>query len=241
MVSPHPISAQSIEILHEHKDWWLCYKPEGMNIHQEDDQLGFCQQLSEQLQQPVWPVHRLDKSTSGLILVARSSESANTFEKLFSERNIEKYYLAISDQKPKKKQGWIKGDMAKGRNGSWLLQRTMNNPAITQFISQAIEGLTGHRAFLVKLHSGKTHQIRVALKSLGSPILGDTRYKGSKAERCYLHAYALRFEWLGETFSFVRTPMSSQGTNTRENINKAHWKDYEASIATWSSPWDYFT
>lgn len=235
MVFQHPISAQSIKILHEHTDWWLCYKPAGMNIHQEDDsqsELGFCRQLSEQLQQPVWPVHRLDKSTSGLILIARSAEAANQFQTLFSERHIEKYYLAISDQKPKKKQGWIKGDMTKGRNGSWLLQRTMNNPAITQFISQAIEGLAGYRAFLVKLHSGKTHQIRVALKSLGSPILGDARYKGSKADRCYLHAYALRFNWQEETFSFVQPPICFE--------DQPLWHAYETSWQTWDSPWDSF-
>jgi tRNA pseudouridine32 synthase/23S rRNA pseudouridine746 synthase len=62
------------------------------------------------------------------------------------------------------------------------------------------------RLYLVQPKSGKTHQIRVALKSLGCPILGDQRYKGEEAPRCYLHAFSLQFNWQDQLLSFQCEP-----------------------------------
>ncbi len=57
--------------------------------------------------------------------------------------------------------------------------------------------MEGRRAFLVKPFTGKTHQVRVALKSVSAAILGDELYQGTAADRLYLHAYALYFNWGG--------------------------------------------
>jgi len=182
----------------------------------------------------IYPLHRLDKMTSGLVVFGKSKESAQIFGKMFENREVEKYYLAISLRKPKKKQGWIKGDMKSARRGSWMFAKTNDNPAITQFHSTSLR--EGERAFLVKPHTGKTHQIRVALKSIGSPIAGDIRYAQSddakKEERGYLHAYALRFEYKGESYSFIQSPkegerfLSDFFTNTLSQ--------------TWKKPWELF-
>lgn len=151
--------------------------------------------------------------TSGLLIFAKSLSAAQEFQSLFQDHKIEKYYLAISNIKPKKKQGLIEGDMEKSRRGSWRLLRSKHNPAVTQFFSYAIGA--GNRLFLLKPHSGKTHQIRVALNSLSSPILGDNRYyslsnKGEDtkpmADRGYLHAYALKFELNGRVYQYVLPP-----------------------------------
>lgn len=160
----------------------------------------------------LWPVHRLDKATSGLVIFAKSAKAAADFTPMFSQQEVTKHYIALALGKPKKKQGWVKGDMEKGRNGSWLLARTQTNPAITQFTSCAIEveKKEAKRLYLIKPKTGKTHQIRVALKSIGCPILGDTRYKGEKSDRCYLHALALSFNWQGEVCNFKAEP--EQGT-----------------------------
>lgn len=65
----------------------------------------------------------------------------------------------------------------RGRRGSWMLARTSSDPAITRFASTAVPGgRPGLRAFLLKPETGRTHQLRVALKSLGAPVLGDARY-----------------------------------------------------------------
>jgi tRNA pseudouridine32 synthase/23S rRNA pseudouridine746 synthase len=94
--------------------------------------------------------------------------------------------------------------MQKGRGGSWMLVRTLDNPAISWFDSVSVrEGL---RLYRIKPHTGKTHQIRVALKSIGAPILGDERYGGTPADRGYLHAWRLSFKLAGEPFDFVCPP-----------------------------------
>ncbi len=192
---------QALRLVAEHDDFIIVNKPSGLNFHIESDQLGVVELARQQFAQALWPVHRLDKLTSGLLIMAKTKVAAASFQELFSQGLINKYYLAIASHKPKKKQGLIKGDMLKARNGSWKLGHTSANPAVTQFFSYSL--LPKRRLFLLKPHTGRTHQLRVALKSLGSPILGDTRYAGDAAERGYLHAFALQFTWQQQLLSYV--------------------------------------
>jgi len=199
----------------EYPDFIVVDKAAGVNFHDEGD-IGsglhslVKQQLQNQQKKPdekveLYPVHRLDKMTSGLVIFAKTLACAQTFGQLFNDHHIEKYYLAVSDKKPSKKQGLIKGDMGKSRRGMFKLLRTMENPAITQFFSYTIANK--QRLYLLKPHSGKTHQLRVALASIGAPIVGDPLYYStSKADRGYLHAFALRFNYLGESFEFTSLP-----------------------------------
>ena len=97
--------------------------------------------------------------------------------------------------------------MEKSRRGMWKLLRSQENPAITQFFSYSIAA--GKRLYLLKPHSGKTHQLRVALSSIGSPILGDPIYatkNAYKEQRGYLHAYALKFTFQSQDYNFVLPP-----------------------------------
>ncbi|GGE88427.1 MULTISPECIES: TIGR01621 family pseudouridine synthase [Pseudoalteromonas] len=176
-------------------DFFVFYKPAGVSFHSEQC-AGFVVLAEKLVNEKLYPVHRLDKVTSGLIILARNKEAAAEFTTLFSDHKINKFYLAVSDAKPKKKQGWIKGDMQKSRRGAFKLLKTQTNPAITRFYSTSIR--PGLRAYLLKPYSGKTHQLRVAMKSLGAPILGDSTYAGSKDERTNLHAYALQFSYKGQ-------------------------------------------
>lgn len=227
------MNQKPVRIVHENDRFVLAAKKAGVNFHSEEE-AGFVLQVSEQLGIPLFPVHRLDKMTSGLVILAKNAETAAQFGKMFENREIEKYYLAISMRKPKKKMGWIKGDMASARRGDYKLLTTMTNPAITQFISCALR--THERFFLIKPHTGKTHQIRVALKSLGSPIAGDERYAQSdearKEERGYLHAYALRFDLNGEAFEFVAPPDKGERFVSTE---------CKAQLELWSHPWEQFS
>lgn len=185
-------------------DYWVIHKPAGLSFHAESDELGVMQSLALSYpDQTFYPVHRLDKMTSGLLIVACHSAAAAEFGKMFERHQIEKRYLALSTKKPKKKQGTIMGGMVPSRRGQWKLTKDNENLAITQFFSSSFQG---YRVFLVRPLTGKTHQIRVALKSLGSPILGDLRYGGEAADRGYLHAYALQFNWYGEEKRYVCLP-----------------------------------
>jgi tRNA pseudouridine32 synthase/23S rRNA pseudouridine746 synthase len=185
--------------------FYVIAKHPGVSFHRQGDEPGLMETLRAQLaDDALWPVHRLDRLTSGLLLVARSAEVASSLAEAFATREVEKYYLALSDRKPQKKQGLVKGDMAKGRGGAWRLLPSSGNPAITQFFSFSLA--PGLRLFLLRPHSGKTHQLRVALKSLSAPILGDELYGGTPADRGYLHAYSLVFALDGERFRFVCPP-----------------------------------
>ena len=152
------------------------------------------------------------------MIFAKNINSARAFQLLFEQHQVQKFYLAIADGKPKKKQGLVKGDMEKSRRGMWKLMRTMNNPAISQF--QSYNLAPKRRLYLVKPHSGKTHQIRVALNSIGVPILGDPLYNSNiESDRGYLHAFALAFTLNNVTHQYCRAPDTGAKFNTPEVIN----------------------
>jgi len=210
-----------IEVIDNQPDFIVVNKPENTNFHDEGDTgAGFFNTVKQQLSEvspnasnklahstELYPVHRLDKMTSGLLIFAKNSQTATAFQHMFEQHLIQKYYLALSDKKPKKKQGVIKGDMAKSRRSAWKLLRSQENPAISQFKSYSLD--KGLRLFLVKPLSGKTHQIRVALCSIGSPIIGDALYGGTiEAERGYLHAYGLQFTLNGVDYQYLQAPSS---------------------------------
>ena len=200
-----------LDIVYQTDDFIIIYKPCGLSVHKDQSEIGLTTLLAEQLGVPqVWLVHRLDKVTSGLLILALNAESAAEFFRLFSEHHIQKTYLALSNQKPKKKQGLIVGDMQKARNGAWKLCQSKENPAITRFESVSCE--PNLRLFILKPQTGKTHQLRVAMKSLGSPILGDTLYgkNTENIDRTYLHAARLQFEFKGQSFDVFSPPKEGE-------------------------------
>ncbi len=220
--------SQNIEIIFDHPDFILVNKPAGISVQNEQHQSGLLPILYKQLHiQRLWLVHRLDKVTSGILVLAKHAQAAANFGQLFEQKQMEKYYLAVSAKKPKKKQGAIKGGMKKARDGQWMLDKSNTSPAITQFFSYASG--QGYRLFLVKPLTGKTHQIRVALKSIGSPILGDVLYKAVTADRTYLHAFCLRFNYNQQAFSFICLPNQGEIFNLPE---------IQQQIQKLTSPWE---
>lgn len=215
-----------LNVVCEHADFYVVEKPAELSFHSEDGP-GFVVLAERQFNEKLYAVHRLDKVTSGLIVLARNKSAAATFTELFAQHSIDKFYLAITDSKPKKKQGWVKGDMAKSRRGTYKLLASNLNPAITRFYSISFKA--GFRAFILKPFSGKTHQLRVALKSIGSPILGDIAYSGTASDRTYLHAYALSFTWQGENLQFTLLP-----SNGDAFLTLLQHDNFQA----WRSPWE---
>lgn len=191
----------------ENDDFVVINKHAGINFHSEDGEFGVVVAAEKFLKQKLFSVHRLDKMTSGLLLLAKSSQVASGLSELFKTQQIQKYYLAIADKKPKKSQGLIKGGMEKSRRSMWKLTRGQDNLAITQFFSYSLG--EGKRLFVVKPKTGKTHQIRVALKSVGSAIIGDPIYAAEESyryDRGYLHAYQIQFTYADQTFNFMALP-----------------------------------
>ena len=205
-------------------------KNPGISFHTEDDVLGIVERVKASLGlTELYPVHRLDKITSGLLILARTEESNRELSGLFRERLVEKYYLAISDRKPTKKQGLIKGDMERSRRSSWKLCKTTENPAITQFLSSSLE--PGKRLYLLRPKTGKTHQIRVALKSIGAPVMGDKIYSAetaSQSDRAYLHAFSLGFTFGQQSYRFTSLPSVGEYF-----VNPA----FAGLVKSYSEPW----
>lgn len=197
----------SLEILFQHPDFVVIHKPCGISVHKDEEDIGLTQHLANQLGvEKLWLVHRLDKVTSGLLMLALNAQAASTLSQLFAQHQIHKTYLALSDKKPKKKQGLIIGDMEKARRGAWKLLPSKQNPAITRFHSISLQ--PNLRLFVLKPQTGKTHQLRVAMKSLGSSILGDRLYAGTSLaiDRTYLHAYRLQFIYQAQHFDIQSLP-----------------------------------
>lgn len=188
-------------IIADEKDFLVISKSPNVHFHSQDGNPGLVASLEKDLAIKLYSVHRLDTVTSGLLVLAKSPKVANDFTQMFTKHQVQKYYLALAKGKPKKKQGSIIGDMAKSRRSQYKLLRSKENPAITQFFSQSIGEKI--RLYLLKPLSGKTHQLRVALASLGTPILGDKLYGGDAADRTYLHAWQLTFTYQGINYCYL--------------------------------------
>ena len=194
---------ESIKIILSDENIFAISKPPGIAFHGDGKDKGILQIIREQQDQGLiktsdrlYPVHRLDRITSGILIFACGRKNANQLSNEFRHGRAEKYYVALSDRNPYKKKGKISGDMIRGRNSTYILTRTHENPAITYFQSFSLSKVQkGLRLYVLRPKTGKTHQIRVAMKSISAPILGDGLYsrfdQARKEERAYLHACAM--------------------------------------------------
>lgn len=140
-------------------------------------------------------VHRIDKDTSGILVLARDRKNADILTKAFREHNLQKTYLALVRGCPKKKSGQIKAALEKVGEKSVVFEG--GKKAITDY--EVLDNLADKFA-LVKAYplTGRTHQIRVHMEYIGTPIVGDDKYFGSMREKnteikdkLYLHAYKI--------------------------------------------------
>ena len=142
-------------------------------------------------------VHRLDKDSSGLLVVAKDRQARETLSRLFHDRLIDKYYLAIACGAARQKRLLIDAPIGRDKkNRQRMAVCEGGRPARTE-ITVVEQYKT---AFLadIRIYSGRTHQIRTHLKYIGHPLLGDKLYGGNRGtgdliSRQALHAYKLEF------------------------------------------------
>lgn len=196
-----------LEILFEDEHLLAINKPVGMVVHPAPGHwsgtfvhalLYHCKWTKDYLDDPLRPgiVHRLDKDTSGVLLAAKTRQSHQALVHLFSQRQIEKSYLAICIGKPQA--GLINQPIGRHPVKRKEMQvQAAGKPAETEI---RVVGWNGKLScVLARPKTGRTHQIRVHLQALGTPILGDSVYgsdqvnKKHGSSRQLLHAWRLEF------------------------------------------------
>jgi 23S rRNA pseudouridine1911/1915/1917 synthase len=142
-------------------------------------------------------VHRLDRDTTGLLLVAKTDEALSTLGKAMQRRYIEREYRGIARGIPEHEQGTLEGPIGRDpRNPLRYAVRTDGKPAVTHYALR--ETLHGASELTFRLETGRTHQIRVHMAAFGHPIVGDALYGRHMQlpvalEGQALHAWRLRF------------------------------------------------
>lgn len=201
-----------LDIVFEDQDLIVVNKPKNLVVHPAPGNysgtlvnalLHHCGQLAT-LGAPLRPgiVHRLDKDTSGVIVIAKTDLAYRSLIKQIKDRTVEKTYLALVHGIPAAKEGTIEANI--GRHPVNRQKMTVLDPAGSTRSREAISHYRvikelGKYALLeVKIKTGRTHQIRVHLSHLKHPIVGDQVYgkknEELKAEGQLLHAYKLKFD-----------------------------------------------
>ena len=144
-------------------------------------------------------VHRLDRDTSGLMLVARSEDAHRALQRMIRSREVNREYLALVEGRPETASGTIDAPLGRDRTRRTVVSTRSDRAraAVTHF--RVREALPRTALLDVRLETGRTHQIRAHLAAIGHPVCGDRRYGGSGCgerlglSRQFLHARALTF------------------------------------------------
>ena len=141
-------------------------------------------------------IHRLDRPTSGIVLFAKTSKSLSRMNELFKNKKVQKTYFAVTEDMPNKEKGLIISLLKKNQklNKSYITK--LNDGKKTEIEYELIEKLQNYFLIKVKPKTGRHHQIRVQLSSIGCKIKGDVKYGAKRANKdksICLHSYSISF------------------------------------------------
>lgn len=191
-----------MEILFSDKDLILCVKPVGLDSEHEVPAA-----LKEQLGGEVFPIHRLDKNVGGVMVFARTKQAAAALSKAVQEGTLVKEYVALVHGDPGEFGDWtdlLWKDSAKNKVFVVKRERKGVKKARLEFtrLSQSENALVR-----IRLHTGRSHQIRVQFASRGFPLLGDHKYGArDDSPAPMLFSCCLTFPWKARTMRFERLP-----------------------------------
>ncbi|MGI8863557.1 MAG: RluA family pseudouridine synthase [Solirubrobacteraceae bacterium] len=141
-------------------------------------------------------VHRLDRDTSGLLVVAKRDPVHRALKELLAQRLLRREYLALVDGRPQARCGTIEAPIGRDRRERTLMSIDSEHPREARTHFEILRALTDTTLLQVVLDTGRTHQIRVHLAAIGYPVCGDKQYGGMPRyglERQFLHAARLAF------------------------------------------------
>lgn len=213
------LNAQDIplDIIFENSDLLVINKDPGIVVHPDESGhedgtivnavLAHCDDLSGiGGEKRPGIVHRLDKDTSGVLLIAKSDEMHQKLNKAFQDRKVEKIYWALVKGCPKSTEGRIEAPIKRShQDRKKMAIHAQGKMAVSQF--KLLEQFEGVSLLEIQIETGRTHQIRVHMASIGHPVVGDEVYGDQKLnkqfrklglERQFLHAKKLSV--FGESF-----------------------------------------
>lgn len=214
-IAPEKVSPDfkgiDIPILYEDVDCLVVNKPAGFAVHPSETSHGqptIIEILRAKHGEDLDLVHRLDKETTGCLLIAKSAGAYAKLQKQFSDRSVQKTYLAIVAGIPKEKKARIEAEIGRSlvnRVKMSLFKTGYSRPAVTNY--EVLTQSADAALLRCDIETGRTHQIRVHLSSIGHPILGDTKYNSVDSRivtnahgitSLCLHARELRFTAIGK-------------------------------------------
>ena len=191
-----------MELLYSDKDLAVCIKPVGL-----DSEIQVPDELKKQIGGEIFPIHRLDKNVGGVMVFARTKQAAAALSKAVQEGSMVKEYVALVHGTPPETGDWedlLWKDSKK--NKVFIVKRLRGGvkKARLEFtrLSEGEQSLVR-----VRLHTGRSHQIRVQFSSRGFPLVGDHKY-GSRDEKKepMLFSCCISFPWKETIFTFQQLP-----------------------------------
>ena len=188
-----------MEIIYSDKGIVVCLKPVGL-----DSEAEVPAALTEQLGGEIFPIHRLDKNVGGLMVYARTKTAAAALSKAVQDGSLIKEYVAQVHGSPPESGDWtdfLFKDSSKNKVFVVKKERKGVKKARLEFVRK------GEDLVRIRLHTGRSHQIRVQFASRGFPLVGDHKY-GSRDEAAapMLFSCCLTFPWQGKQMTFEKLP-----------------------------------
>ena len=194
-----------IEILYQDKSVIVCIKPVGV-LSQADGQESMVSLLAAQCGGGVYPIHRLDRSVGGVMVFARNSRAAGKLSADIQSGGFVKQYMAAVHGRPQEACGVMKDILFKDsrKNKSFVVNRPRKGTkdASLEYTLIDTTEYKGSDCSLVriKLHTGRTHQIRVQFASRGMPLMGDGKY-GSRENHCDTALWSYKITFRNSSYS----------------------------------------
>lgn len=195
----------SIEILYEDKYLIFAVKPVGV-ISQQGDGENMIDLLGD-----VYPVHRLDRAVGGVMVFAKTRECASKLSALVSQNAMDKEYLAVLCGIPQEESAVLQDLLFKdsSKNKSFVVKRERKGVKKASLEYKLIQSKENLSLVKIKLHTGRTHQIRVQFSSRKLPLLGDGKY-GGKSNKCtvalWSHSLSFTHPYTKERIGFTAPP-----------------------------------